>query len=305
MATRGFVTIATGNEKYYQMALRLLKSYRNHTSMDAPFAIICDRETPETVFFDQTVILENPAYSYLDKLSLYRYAPYDETIFIDADSLVLSDPSGLWKDFADGDDVSCYGCTYPLDSDRAWFTYDGCREYKKDIPFLIDLHGGIYYLRKGQRCTSIFQAAIALAENYSQYSFRTFENPADEPVLAMSLAIHNSRPCDKPMRVLFVPSYWGRLKASKSGELLVDRKKNNAQILHFGTKNTERYLYRCMAEIHAGDVFGEGTLSPVTRYKIWLTSAPTECRAILRHTAGQILRKILPPKAVDALRGTP
>lgn len=305
MPSRGFVTIATGSAKYYTMALRLLKSYRKHTYTDIPFAIICDRDTPEAQAFDQVVLMDHPTRSYLDKLSLYRYAPYDETIFIDADSLILQDPSGLWEDFGDGDDVSCYGCTYPLDSDRAWFTYDGCGAYKKDISFLIDLHGGIYFLRKGARCTSIFQTAIALAENYSSYSFRTFEKPADEPVLAMSLAIHNSHPCDMPMRVLFLPSYWGRLNADKAGELLVDGKTSTAQILHFGAKNTERYLYRYMAEIHAGNVPPSETLPLKTRCSIRLSTAPTECRAILRHTIGRILRKILSRKAIDALRGAP
>lgn len=303
MPTKGFVTIATGDDKYYAMALQLLQSYRNHTTSDIPFAIICDRETPETLAFDQVVLMDCPTCSYLDKLALYRYAPYDETIFIDADSLILSDPVGLWEDFADEDDVSCYGCTYPLYSQKAWFTYDRCGEYQKDISFLIDLHGGIYFLRRGKRCTSIFQTALFLAENYSRYSFRTFEKPADEPVLAMSLAIHNSRPCDKSMRLLFVPSYWGRLKASKSGELLVDGLKSNVHILHFGTKNTERYLYRCLAEFHADAVPPTETLSAMTRCRLWLSSAPTECRAILRHNGGKLLRKLLPKNVVDALRG--
>lgn len=221
MPTRGFVTIATGNEKYYKLAVQLLHSYRKHAKDNMPFAIICDRETEETREFDQTVLMDQAYYSYMDKLQLYRYAPYDETIFIDADSLVLCDPSGIWSDFLDADDVSCYGCTCPLDSDRAWFTYEGCGKYKEKIAFLIDLHGGVYFLRRGTRCTAIFEKAIELANQYERYSFKNFKQPADEPVLAMSLAIYHSKPCDKPMRVLFVPSYWGQLRVTPSGALLV------------------------------------------------------------------------------------
>lgn len=302
MSTRGFVTIATGNVKYYQMALRLLKSYRRHDTSSLPFAIICDKELPETCAFDQVVLMEKSHCSYLDKLSLYRYAPYDETIFIDADSLILRDPVGLWADFADGDDVSCYGCTHPLNSQKAWFTYDGCREYQKDISYLIDLHGGIYFLRKGQRCTSIFETAIYLAENYSKYSFRTFEKPADEPVLAMSLAIHNSRPCDKAARILFFPSYWGRMKANRFGELLVDGKKCDAPVLHFGTQNTERYLYRWLVEIHTNNVPPVKTLSGATRFKLWLSCAPVEGKAVLRHGAGWILRHFLSENTIRNLQ---
>ncbi|MBE6790832.1 MAG: hypothetical protein E7535_06555 [Ruminococcaceae bacterium] len=40
---RGFVTLATGNVKYYNMALNMLNSFRIHNP-DVPFAIVCDRE---------------------------------------------------------------------------------------------------------------------------------------------------------------------------------------------------------------------------------------------------------------------
>lgn len=259
MPTRGFVTIATGNEKYYQLAAQLLRSYRRHATDNTPFAIICDRETNETQKFDQIVLMDQASYSYMDKLQLYRYTPYDETIFIDSDSLILSDPSRIWSDFSDADDVSCYGCVYPLDSDRAWFTYEGCGKYKEDITFLIDLHGGIYFLRKGTRCKSIFEKAIELANQYNQYSFKNFAQPADEPVLAMSLAIYHSMPCDKPMRVLFVPSYWGQLRVTPSGELLVCGEKRDVEILHFATKNTARFLYRYLADLSNSEHAERGT----------------------------------------------
>lgn len=45
MSSRGFVTIATGDEKYYKLAVRLVRSYRDHCSDNVPFAIICDQKT--------------------------------------------------------------------------------------------------------------------------------------------------------------------------------------------------------------------------------------------------------------------
>lgn len=302
MPTCGFVTIASGNEKYYRLAVRLLRSYRKHASDETPFAIICDRENEYTREFDDVVLMDSASGSYMDKLMLYRYAPYDETIFIDADSLILADPGGIWKDFSDADDVSCYGCVYPLDSDRAWFTHEGCGKYRDSVRFLIDLHGGIYYLRKGERCESIFQKAIELAGEYSLYGFKNFEKPADEPVLAMSLAIHQSQPCDKPMRVLFVPSYWGRLKTNPAGELLIDGKKRNVEILHFGTANTERFVYRYMADNLNKDVSRGGTYSVLRYWKVKLQTAPIECKTVARHGAGQLLRKLLPGAVVNRLK---
>lgn len=297
MAARGFVTIATGHDQYYEMAVRLLRSYRKAAADALPFAIICDRRNGYTEEFDQVILMEQANRSYMDKLLLYRYAPFDETIFIDADSLVLVDPAGIWEDFADADDVSCYGCTYPLDSDRAWFSYDKCGAYRKDIQFLIDLHGGIYFLRKGERCRAIFEKAIELAGQYRQYGFKNFEDPADEPVLAMSLALHRSRPCDKPMRVLFVPSYWGQLRVDPKGTLYVRGEKCCREILHFGTTNTRRFLYRYLAEKHTGAGASLGAY-----LRIRLLTAPQEVKTSVRHTVGGILRRMLPAALVNRLK---
>lgn len=45
MVLRGFVTIATGDEKYYKLAFNLLRSYKLHcTGEKLPFAVICDRK---------------------------------------------------------------------------------------------------------------------------------------------------------------------------------------------------------------------------------------------------------------------
>lgn len=56
---QGFVTIATGDERYYHMALNLLHSYRQNCSQPMRFALIADRHNAFTEEFDDVVILEN------------------------------------------------------------------------------------------------------------------------------------------------------------------------------------------------------------------------------------------------------
>lgn len=50
--TRGFITIATGGDWYYQLAENLLLSYRLFSEKPMPFAILCDRENEHTKCFD-------------------------------------------------------------------------------------------------------------------------------------------------------------------------------------------------------------------------------------------------------------
>lgn len=301
MATRGFVTIATGSEKYYKLAAQLLKSYKKRSVQDTPFAIICDRENEYTQGFDQVICMEEPNKSYMDKLLLYRYSPYEETIFIDADSLILADPAGLWDDYADADDVSCCGAIYPLDSDRGWFTYEGSGKYKEQLKYVIDLHGGIYYFRRTERCRAIFEKAIELAGEYSLYAFKNFSKPADEPVMALAMAIFDCQPCTKPARILFVPSYRGKLRVNIRGELLVSGKKSGVEILHFATPNTELFLYqylsRCLEQTEVPPLGHIGGY-----FVVALRTFPKECKIAIRHAGGWVLRKFLPAEVVQRLK---
>lgn len=75
---RGYVTLAVGDEKYYKLAVNLLKSYRLHTDETLPFAIVCDRENKYTKMFDKTVIIKNPSRTYVDKLEILNLDIFNE-----------------------------------------------------------------------------------------------------------------------------------------------------------------------------------------------------------------------------------
>ena len=123
--TRGFITIATGGDWYYQLAENLLLSYRLFSEKPMPFAILCDRENEHTKRFDQTIVFTPTGKPFFDKFELLRLAPFDETIFIDADCLAYRDLNEFWDFFAGADDVSGAGYNVPADSDRgctAWRT---------------------------------------------------------------------------------------------------------------------------------------------------------------------------------------
>ena len=61
--SRGFITVATGWDRYYILAHNLLVSYKYHCPDPMPFAIICDRHNEWTEDFDQVVLMDNPVYS--------------------------------------------------------------------------------------------------------------------------------------------------------------------------------------------------------------------------------------------------
>ncbi len=144
-AERGFVTIATGDERYYRMALNLLRSYRFHADYLYPFALICDRATAETAEFDDVIVLNDPSNSYNDKLRLYEFMPYYETIFIDADSLAYGNLNAWWTLFEKTDDFCVFGCAYrDLAETRGWFYPSDMKEFSDKVKFIPSFNGGVY-----------------------------------------------------------------------------------------------------------------------------------------------------------------
>ena len=298
-AKRGFITIATGDQKYYQMAVNLLHSYRQYSDDPSPFSLICDHDCPEAREFDSFVLIENATQSYLDKLYLHRYTPYEETIFIDADSLILSNTQLLWDDFANCPDFSCYGISLSLDSHEGWFFYEDMEELKPNLSFGISMHGGLYFLRKNEKCNDIFEKALHFSAHYHSYKFACFKDPADEPVLALSMALAGRKPCPIKNRIVYLPSHDGNLCIDRKGTLLFQNRPCESIILHFGNRNIPRFLYQCLlATMKYNSNGGTGSLPVSKRIAIRLLYLSEDTKSAVK----RILRKLLPSSFLLVLK---
>ena len=187
--TRGFITIATGKEMYFQFAKNLLQSYKLYCDTPYPFAILCDQENEHTALFDDVVLFEKTQHVYFDKFELLKLSPYDETIFIDSDCLAYANLNEFWDYFADADDFSAAGRNHPLDSERGLFLADEIGTYKDRVAWKPDIHGGLYFIRKGARCDAIYEDCQYIAQHYDSFKWPDFCAPyADEPVLCLAMA---------------------------------------------------------------------------------------------------------------------
>lgn len=245
--TKGFITIATGNEQYYRIARNLLRSYRFNSPAPLPFAIICDEKNEYTAEFDDVCVYEHATRSYLDKLEMFRYLPYDVNIFIDADCLVFNDINRLFDIFENADDFACYGRVLPLDDKTGWFEYDNLpNDLKRQIDYIVGLHGGIYYIRKTALSEKVFEKAKSFTIDYGTYKFKgKFQTPGDEPVVALSMAFNNCRPIPHDLTSLIC--YW---EHENNFELDILNKKAicktnsiNTDIVHWGTRFTTSLPY--------------------------------------------------------------
>ena len=245
--TIGFFTVATGNEHYYHLAQNLLRSYRHFSSNALPFAILADRENAYTGEFDDMILMENVTNSYLDKLSLYDYLPYDISIFIDADCLAYGDLNIIPELFAQADDFCCFGRVLPLEDKTGWFNYEDLGELQSQVSYCVGLHGGIYYIRRGEKSAAVFETAKQIAKDYHKYHFKgKFSTPGDEPIIALSMALNGCRPI--PHDLGAICCYWEHenrmdLDIAK-GKARISALDKNTVLVHWGTRFTRQLLYK-------------------------------------------------------------
>ena len=252
--TKGFSTIATGKEEYYRLAANLLQSYRHFCDEPLPFALLADRENEFTAAFDDVLIFENGATnSYLDKLSLGEYLPYDINIFIDADCLAYGNLNQLFEIFDKADDFSCFGRVLPLDDKTGWFEYENLGELKERVSYIVGLHGGIYYIRRGEMTCKIFDQARAMVPDYAKYGFKgKFDTPGDEPLVALAMALHGCHPI--PFVKNAICCYWEHvgqcdLDISSGKAVVKETPQWETMLMHWGTRYTRELLYKREAEV--------------------------------------------------------
>ncbi len=245
--TKGFITIATGKEQYYEIARNLLRSYRFTTKSPLPFALLCDTENEYTKEFDDVRIFDEAKCNYLDKLEMYDYLPYDINIFIDADCLVYRDINRLFDIYEKADDFSCFGRVLPLDDKTGWFEYDNLKDdMKPQIDYVVGLHGGIYYMRKTDLCKKVLDDAKKFAKDYYSYGFKgKFTNPGDEPLIALSMAVNKCKPIKFDSSAIYC--YWeceNRIRLSmKNNMACVIPENTYTDIVHWGTRFTKTPVY--------------------------------------------------------------
>ncbi len=251
MITKGFVTIATGDLKYYKMARNLLLSYRYTTDDPLPFCIISDRENEYTKMFDKTIIIDNPTNSYLDKLKMLSSAPFDENIFLDADSLVFNDINILFN-YMPSKGVSCPGKVLDITSNSGWFTLDGIGEYKNQVDFIPSMHSGITFFRNDDTTQKIYQRCLEIKDNYQKYSFAYFKEPADEPILALAMALEKVPPIELPSDFkCFIFLNYKNVSANMKNNKLKQKgeKSGNYLLWHLGNKGTTMMKYKCAVDV--------------------------------------------------------
>ena len=194
--SRGVITLAYGPERFIEQARSLGHSLQVHAP-ELPRALITDSKNPEVLRQFTEVIPCRPEYGsgVRQKLSLDRYSPYEETLFIDSDCLVLGNLDAFWSTFA-GQSFGVPGFRYLYKgSTDPYMDVDHALQHLKrtKIP---KFNGGTYYFNRSAQAAEFFRTARNVLDDWRALRLREFrrDGPGDEAVYALALAIHNLGP---------------------------------------------------------------------------------------------------------------
>lgn len=246
--TRGILTLAHGQQKYVDMAIYLARSIRMN-SPNQTLAVVTDRSEMEMKPWFDVVVPLNPEHGTgmaAQKLDLYDNSPFRETIYIDADCLVVRDLSFLWNLF-EGRDMSAIGSEMRSGFWAGMDVQATCS--KLAIPYIVQLNGGVFYFRRGELAGRIFRTARELIQRYAEIGIARLRGDInDEPLISLAMAMCHQHPVDdcglgmKTRIGLSGPFEMDILKGhcrfTKHGEVV------EPAIMHFGGRCWEGFYYR-------------------------------------------------------------
>ena len=262
MINRGFVTLATGNVVYYEMAANLLASFKIHNP-GVPVAIICDRENEYTKLFDDVIVLEKASGNYIDKFSLLIKSPYDESIFIEPDCLIYRNLEFFWDLLSHESDCSSFG--WNEGGLHCWFKTDETRKRLFEIVSEINensvvplFNPGYIFIRKGSKCQKMYEDCLAVAKKITEDevlsvypSMLCGKNLRDDPIFSIAMGMNGFVCHAKPSRskCIALPSKYTINKIDIIKGVLDVTDKNGKEfkdcaLLHFSTRKAlEEGLY--------------------------------------------------------------
>jgi hypothetical protein len=251
--TRGIITIALGSPTYIRMAKDFALSARKHCPTITR-AVVTDSADVELASLFDVVIPVDPSLGdpLFQKLWLDKYNPFDQTLFIDCDSLLVGDIDFVWR-ACDGH--SC-GFVGEKQTTGSWYGADiaaVCRA--RNLPWLATLNSGMIFLRADQTASKVFASAREAMGRYESLGFQPFrETRTDEVGFALAFSEHGVEPLDDP------EGHMMRTPIGIEGQMRIDVLRGYCQfikrgqhvaptIVHFATWQFHPVYYRERARL--------------------------------------------------------
>jgi len=167
--SKGILIYATG-EKYIRQAYLCALSVKA-SGNTTPVSLFTDKEIEnknnifDKIIVDSWPVFDSSSYQVLNRWKTYHYTPYDETIVLDADTLVLQDILDWWSFFGKFD---LFFPTQVYTYRNVHLTSDYYRKafVENSLP---NIYTGIHYFKKGDTGHLFFKWLETVSNNWELF----------------------------------------------------------------------------------------------------------------------------------------
>ena len=222
---QGYITVAFGADKYFEMAVNLAKSIKRF-DLKRPVCLIYDEEKSRSVsdlsIFDDRVIMpkDSQYLGCMNKIRVNNYTPYDQTMYVDADCLMVRPGiDKYWKVL----EPFYFNITGEKKNSGLWNNMDISKVIQIfNIDYIVQMNSGVFYFNRSKESNNFFLLLVRLFKenaNFLSYFHKNVKNQyADEPFFATAMGILNITPIGQLGSNSIMVSTW-RSSSYKKGEL--------------------------------------------------------------------------------------
>lgn len=197
---QGYITLATGSRQYLEMAINLVLSLK-YNDPNRKICIVIDEgnSLPEEYkhVVDHVAYLtpREGFYGCLNKLRIYELSPFEESMFVDADCILVKDDMDRhWTKFkTDGFNIAGDKITQGY-----WYDFDIEEAIRAiEIPYMVKMNSGVFYFSRGAKANEFFATTHSLVSQYKNLLGSFHRNRlqlADEPFIGAALGVHRINP---------------------------------------------------------------------------------------------------------------
>jgi hypothetical protein len=257
---QGYLTVATRSEEFLRFAINLrLSCYLNDPQR--PFCLVIDEvlmnklvETKRSHYFNHIKICDDDSIAWETKFNLFGMSPFEETMYIDADSLMVKSPEPAWRLVRE----KRFAVQGPKHFNGKWYgkTQQEIMD-SMNIDYFPKFNGGFIFFDKSILARQVFEISKQIFDkDYQRLGFCHNKGlKADEPIIGIAMALLNIDPLPDSANIMFTIlgiDYWFK-RIAKLSLSLPKRKvyfnKNGKRvspiILHCcgGLRESWRYRY--------------------------------------------------------------
>jgi len=304
---RGIITMAYGKQRYIDLAKILGQSFKLYNPQ-LPAAIVTDSTDPELKQLYDIFIPVNCEFGngFKQKIHLDSYSPFEETIFIDSDCVVVKNIDYMWEIFS----AVPFGVIREEQLQEGSAFWNTMPDVAKILSqFKIDsistFNGGFYYFKNNEKAKKVFTEARKIADNYNQIGLASVRGSSnDEPIYSIALAVCGISGVDDRGLVMRTPvKMIGNLEIDVlKGFCRLNSNGKPAQpaIMHFCGNQSQGFYYRReQLKLYLAKKFPNLDRNIIST-QVNLIFSPIYPVAVLNKTARRTVKKLLFPSLPQA-----